>query len=117
MAAFFAALGEKSLSGEPGSAAFVAEAANQPLGLIAVHADRDAFTRHPRAYVDILVVAEDAEGKGVGRALLEHVEDWARARGFREVVLDVFATKTGAIGFYERCGYRADHIRMAKPLG
>jgi RimJ/RimL family protein N-acetyltransferase len=31
-------------------------------------------------------------------------------------VLDVFATNNGAIQFYERCGYRPDHIRMAKPV-
>jgi GNAT superfamily N-acetyltransferase len=61
-------------------------------------------------------VAQDVEGKGVGRALLDYVERWARDHGYREVVLDVFAGNQRAIAFYERQGYRPDHIRMAKPL-
>jgi RimJ/RimL family protein N-acetyltransferase len=45
-----------------------------------------------------------------------HVEHWAREHGCREVVLDVFAGNNGAIAFYERSGYRPDHIRMTKSL-
>jgi ribosomal protein S18 acetylase RimI-like enzyme len=48
---------------------------------------------------------------------LDFVERWARDHGYREVVLDVFASNQRAIAFYQRQGYRADHIRMAKPLG
>lgn len=87
-----------------------------PAGVVAVHPDTDYFTGHARTYVDILVVAAEAEGKGIGRALMRHAEDWARAHDCLEVVLDVFAGNTGAIAFYERNGYRPDHIRMAKPL-
>jgi GNAT superfamily N-acetyltransferase len=113
---FFADLQRGKLLTEPGAEAFVATIGGEPRGLVSVHPDTDYFTGHPRAYVDILVVAHKAEGKGIGRALLDHVEGWARERGFREVVLDVFAGNQGAIAFYERLGYRADHIRMAKPV-
>jgi len=113
---FFAELQRGKLLTEPGAEAFVATIDGEPCGLISVHPDTDYFTGHPRAYVDILVVARDAEGKGVGRVLMDHIERWARDKAFREVVLDVFAGNTGAIGFYERQGYRPDHIRMAKPL-
>jgi ribosomal protein S18 acetylase RimI-like enzyme len=61
-------------------------------------------------------VAHESERKGVGRALLAFVEHKARNQEFREVVLDVFAANHGAIAFYERQGYRPDHIRMVKPL-
>lgn len=113
---FFADLERGRLLSEPGAEAFVAAIDGEPCGLASVHPDVDYFTGHPRAYVDILVVAEDAEGRGVGRALMGHVEAWARAHRCREVVLDVFASNHGAIAFYERCGYRPDHVRMAKPL-
>ena len=68
------------------------------------------------AYVDILAVSSEFEGRGVGRALLSHVEQWARERDFVEVVLDVFAGNAHAIAFYTRLGYAPDHIRLAKPL-
>ena len=113
---FFDDLAESRLLNEPEMAVFVATLNGEPAGVIAVHPDADYFTGHPRAYVDILVVGPEAEGQGVGRALLHHVEGWARERGFREVVLDVFAGNEGVTAFYERCGYRPDHVRMAKPL-
>jgi ribosomal protein S18 acetylase RimI-like enzyme len=47
---------------------------------------------------------------------MDHVDGWARAQAFRDVVLDLFADNQGAIAFYERQGYRPDHVRMAKPL-
>src|SRR5215207_7923222 len=113
---FFADLQRGKLLTEPGAEAFVATIEGEPCGLVSVHPDTDYFTGHPRAYVDILVVALEAEGKGVGRALMDHIERWARHNVFREVVLDVFAGNQRAIAFYERQGYRPDHIRMAKPL-
>ena len=113
---FFSELQRGKLLTEPGAEAFVATIDGEPCGLVSVHPDEDYFTGHPRAYVDILVVAREAEGKGVGRALMDHVERWARDRAFREVVLDVFAGNQGAIAFYGRQGYQPDHIRMAKPF-
>jgi GNAT superfamily N-acetyltransferase len=116
MERFFADLAHGRLLSEPGSEAFVATIDGAPGGIVAVHPDADYFTGHPRAYVDILVVAEEAEGRGVGSALMRHVERWARDHGCLEVVLDVFAGNAGATAFYERNGYRPDHIRMTKSL-
>ena len=113
---FFSELGESQFLTKPGAQAFVATIDGEPCGLISYYPDKDYFTDHPRAYVDNLVVAQESERKGVGRALLTFVERLAREDGYREVVLDVFAVNTGAIAFYERQGYRPDHIRMAKPL-
>jgi ribosomal protein S18 acetylase RimI-like enzyme len=113
---YFADLARGHLLKEPGAAAFVATIDGEPQGVIAVHPDADAFTGHARLYIDILVVAPEAEGQGVGRLLLRRAEDFARQGGFREVVLDVFTGNEAAIAFYERCGYRPDHVRMAKPL-
>lgn len=113
---FFSDLENGRILTEPGAEVFVATLEGQACGVVAVHPDVDYFTGHPRAYVDILVVAAEAEGKGVGHALMAYVEGWARNHSCREVVLDVFAENRGAIAFYERQGYRPDHIRMAKPL-
>ena len=116
MKRYFSALADSKLLGEQGSEAFVASIDGETAGFVAVHPDADYFTGHPRAYVDVLVVAPEAEGRGVGRALLAYVESWAKRLGCLEVVLDVFATNAEALAFYERCGYRPDHIRMAKSL-
>ncbi len=99
---FFQALERGRLLTESGTEAFVTTIAGEPVGLVSVHPDADSFTGHPRAYVDVLVVAEEAEGRGMGRALMNHVEQWAREHTCREVVLDVFASNDHAIQFYER---------------
>ena len=115
---YFSSLTPADLTREPGTEAFVAtgDDSGAPLGLLVIKPDFDYFTDHPRAYVEILVVAEEAEGRGVGRALMSHAESWAREHGCREVVLDVFANNPSAIAFYERMGFAPDHVRMSKPL-
>lgn len=113
---FFSDIGDGNFLTKADAQAFVATIDGQPCGVISFYPDKDYFTDHPRVYVDNLVVAQEFEGKGVGRTLLDHVERWARDHGYREVVLDVFAGNERAIAFYERQGYRPDHIRMVKPL-
>ncbi len=114
-AAFFARFGNGEMD-DDGETFVATDLDDRPLGMIVLLHDRDYFTGHPRAYVNILVVDEDAEGMGVGRALMDFAEQWARERGCREVCLDVFAGNARAVAFYERNGYRVDHLRMAKPI-
>lgn len=96
---------------------FVAvDARDRPLGLVSIRPDRDHFTNHRRAFVEALVVAAEAEGRGAGRALMERAEAWGREHDCIEVVLDVFADNEPAIAFYQRVGFQPDHIRMTKSL-
>jgi ribosomal protein S18 acetylase RimI-like enzyme len=113
---YFSTIERGNFTRDPGAEVFVAESAGEAVGLITLHPDSDYFTGHSRAHVDHLAVAAEAESRGVGRALMAFAEQWAREKRCVEVVLDVFATNTGAIAFYERCGFRVDHLRMAKPI-
>lgn len=69
------------------------------LGMRVVH----TFARGAHLHVDDLVVASAARGRGVGRRLLRYAEHQARERGLEQVFLD---SRAGALGFYEREGYR-----------
>jgi GNAT superfamily N-acetyltransferase len=53
-----------------------------------------------------LVTAAEARGSGVGRALVEAVERWARDEGLPLVSLRCNVVRTAAHGFYEHLGYR-----------
>ncbi|WP_394841146.1 GNAT family N-acetyltransferase [Pendulispora brunnea] len=50
-------------------------------------------------------VAPEARGQGVGDALVGAVAAWARAQGFRQLLLDVADTNARAIAFYARLGF------------
>src|SRR6185503_5290072 len=52
-----------------------------------------------------LHVDERHRGRGVGRRLLSAVEDAAKAKDLRSVVLETQTTNVAAIGFYRACGY------------
>lgn len=62
----------------------------------------------PCAFVEGWWVDQDARRRGLGRALIAAVEDWARARGFHELGSDAELDNTvshrahAALGFEER---------------
>ncbi len=55
-------------------------------------------------YIDDICVDESARGQGVGRALYEHILDFARQAGCYNVTLNVWSCNPGAMRFYEKLG-------------
>jgi ribosomal protein S18 acetylase RimI-like enzyme len=70
---------------------------NEPAGMIWV-IDYQSF-----ASIGVLGVLPEFQGKGIGRMLMDHAENWAKARGISTFILD--ATVDGA-KLYEKLGYR-----------
>ena len=52
-----------------------------------------------------LCVAPGAQNRGVGTAVLRHMENRLRALGFESVRLDVFSENPAAVRLYEKNGY------------
>ena len=52
-----------------------------------------------------LVVAEGQRGGGIGRRLIEAVEQWALARGLNEISVRSNVVRIESHPFYERMGY------------
>jgi GNAT superfamily N-acetyltransferase len=63
-----------------------------------------------------LVVAESAQGKGFGRALMGDAEAWLRARGARTVYINSGHHRKAAHWFYRSCGYSDTGVRFVKEL-
>jgi len=57
------------------------------------------------AKLDKLYVLPERHGKGIGRALIAHVEREARADGADELVLNVNKHNRASIDAYRRCGF------------
>lgn len=74
-----------------------------------------------QARIRQMAVSPDRQGQGLGRRLLEDLENDLRTRGLRTLILNA---RTSAVGFYERLGYSVNseefvdvtvpHVRMSK---
>ncbi|GAB2178076.1 GNAT family N-acetyltransferase [Dongia sp. agr-C8] len=101
----------------PRSATLIAvDEAGAPLGYIHLESTDDILSGTTAGYVSILAVTAAAEGKGVASRLMEEAEGWARAQGYRFLLLDVFSSNATARRFYERKGYVADSLRLRRPI-
>jgi GNAT superfamily N-acetyltransferase len=99
----------------PDNEVFVAERRGSVVGCLHVLAAVDFFgTRH--AHISVLATTHEAEGTGVGRALIEHAEVWARERHHPLITLNVFAANERARRFYERGGLFPEIMKYTKPL-
>lgn len=102
----------------PGARLLVAEEPpHGVIGVVLLETRVDYFTDRPHGYVSILAVAAEAEGRGVGRALLKAAEDWGRVKGFTKLTLAVFADNRRAKAFYERQGWSPELETWHKQLG
>jgi putative acetyltransferase len=87
-----------------GGAFWVARAADaRLLGTCGVFPVADATFELRKMYL-----LRDARGGGLGRRLLAHAIDFARAHEARFLVLDTVEEMGAAITFYERVGFRRD---------
>jgi ribosomal protein S18 acetylase RimI-like enzyme len=69
-----------------------------------------------KLFIDDLVVDGAHRSAGIGRQLLEHLEEQARAHGAHVVELDSGHQRTAAHRFYRRHGYQDVSLKFRKPL-
>jgi ribosomal protein S18 acetylase RimI-like enzyme len=77
----------------------VAEAEGEIAGLIVLAVDEEGFL------IDNVAVAPAHQGRGVGRALLEHAEAAALGAGFDSIYLYTHELMTENLALYARVGY------------
>jgi ribosomal protein S18 acetylase RimI-like enzyme len=103
---------------KPGTAMFAAvDADGTSLGFVSLSTDPDYFSGEPAGHVIDLVVAREAEGRGVARALLAAAERWAEDAGYPWLTLHVFEGNDRARRLYEKTGYEVEWTRMLKRVG
>jgi ribosomal protein S18 acetylase RimI-like enzyme len=78
----------------------------------------DAAFQRPRRYleVDELAVLPQYRRQGIGRRLMETVEQIAAARGIDTIELHVWEANSQALAFYDSLGYSTIRRRLARDL-
>ena len=70
------------------------------------------FTRPGVAALHQFAVEPGLQGHGIGRALMQAGEDWARAQGFEELALDTAEPATHLVALYQGLGYEpVSHVQ------
>lgn len=88
---------------------FVCEADDELIGVVFGNRGIARRTRHS-IYI-VIGVLQAWVGRGVGRALLEALENWARSRGLHRLELTVDVDNRRAIALYEKCGFEREGVK------
>lgn len=95
----------------------VAEQAGQVVGFVVFQESQAPETPvhvlRRWALVSLIVVSRALRSQGIGTALIQHVQEWAKSRGIDTVELQVAEFNTAAIAWYESLGFRSQYRHMA----
>jgi len=94
----------------------VADAGGELAGLAALHVQNLLERDEPGCEVAGLVVGQRFRRRGIGELLMQALEDEARRRGGRVMVLNTAHRRADAHAFYEALGYEHTGRRYAKDL-
>jgi len=76
--------------------------------------DQVSGDRHPHIF--LLYVMPEYRHRGIGKALMNYIENWAKQRGDRQIGLQVFQANTPALDLYHQLGYQEQSLWMVKSL-
>jgi GNAT superfamily N-acetyltransferase len=97
-------------------ALIIAEIDGRPAGCAYLVTLVDYFNERSHSHLSVLAVAADAEGCGVGSALLDRSVAWAKARNSDRLTLSALVTNSRARSLYERRGFAGEYVRYVLPL-
>ena len=103
-------------AGPEGEAMYIAELNGRPAGCAYLVTLVDYFNQRPHAHLSVLAVTKDAEGHGVGSALLDQSVAWAKQCNSDRLTLSALVTNGRARALYERKGFGGEYIRYVLPL-
>ena len=99
-----------------GDRVVVAELEGEVVGLAHLHVSPALEYDQPAAKIGALVVDESHRGQGIGRVLVEAMENEARTRRCALLFLTTSVRRDDAHEFYRRVGLEETGLRFAKTL-
>jgi len=107
----------RMIAGDSGiHGALARDADGRAIGLVHWLTHPATWTTTDYCYLEDLFVAPDARGSGAGRALIEHVREWAARQGSAKVYWLTAETNATARALYDRVAKRSGFIQYEIPL-
>ena len=94
-----------ALAAFPGAFSLLAFDGDEAVGLANCFTGFSTFAARPLVNIHDIAVRPGLRGKGIGRALMQAVEEEARARGACKITLEVLSGNEGAKALYAALGY------------
>ena len=89
---------------------------SSPVGCLWIGNAVDQVSGNRHAHIFLVYVVPQHRRRGVGTALMEHAQHWAKERGDRQIGLQVFPANTAALNLYHHLGYQTQALWMIKSL-
>ena len=99
-----------------GETPIVATLGKKVVGLVGVHRMVTVHRPAPVGRIPALIVAKEAQGLGLGRMLVDAVEQWCRKKGCQLIEVTSNDRRTAAHAFYRHLGYERSSLRFFKQL-
>lgn len=90
----------------------VAEISGKVVGFISAIFYRTVFHKGGTALINELIITQAERRKGIGKRLVQMVQEEALKRGFDEVEVGTERANEGAQGFYRRCGFNEEYVLL-----
>ncbi|GAX43469.1 GCN5-related N-acetyltransferase [Tolypothrix sp. NIES-4075] len=89
---------------------------SSPVACLWVGNSIDQVRGDRHAHIFLLYVLSEHRRRGIGKALMQYVENWAFIRGDRQIGLQVFKSNQPALNLYNQLGYQTQSLWMVKSL-
>ncbi|NEU72905.1 GNAT family N-acetyltransferase [Hassallia byssoidea VB512170] len=89
---------------------------SSPVACLWVGNSIDQVRGDRHAHIFLLYVVSEHRRRGIGKALMQYVENWALTRGDRQIGLQVFKSNQPALNLYNQLGYQTQSLWMVKSL-
>lgn len=70
----------------------------------------------PSVWIEDMVVRRDHRGRGLGRALLQSILQWARSSGATRAQLLVDTDNAPAVAYYDKLNWQSTHLAARRLL-
>ena len=87
-----------------------------PIACLWMGSSIDQLQGDRHAHIFLLYVVPEKRRQGIGTALVAYAEHWAKARGDRQLGLNVLQVNQPALQLYQKLGFQTQSILMTKSL-